>query len=101
MDESNKKVIETIDINKVNSKINILKNEYTEELNTVNYYYWPIVAKYKRRRKDLIWYFTLSCCLLFSVVFLLIFEEVTNEYWIGISISISGLILFLSTFFMI
>lgn len=89
------------EINIINGKITVLKDEYTEELNTVNYYFWPIIAKEKTRRKNLRWYFTLSCCLLFSAVILLIIFEIKNEYFIAFVLGLSLLIFGLTLFFLI
>ena len=91
----------TKSINKINDKINVLKRQFTEELNTVNYYYWPLTSKSKKKLGNLKWYFTLSCCLFFSVIILLLLHEVTNPYWIGFGLGISGAILVLTLFFLL
>lgn len=91
---------ETI-INNKNNYINVLKTKYTNELNTVNYYYWPIVARSKKKLANLKWYFTLSLCLVASVIILLLLYEITNSYWIGISLGVSLAIAGLITFFLI
>ena len=74
--------MDTKSINKLNDQINVLKRQFTEELNTVNYYYWPLTSKSKKKLGNLKWYFTLACCLFFSVIILLLLHEVTNPYWI-------------------
>lgn len=90
-----------IQINKINDEINVLKGEYTNELNTVNYYYWPIVAKIKRRKKNIKWYFTLACCLLASVTIVVLLSEITNPYWLGLGYGVSGIFFALTLFFLI
>lgn len=74
--------METRDINQINSKINNLKNEYTKELNTVNHYYWPLIAASEKKYGNLKWYLTLSICLEAAIIICLLFFEVTNPYWI-------------------
>lgn len=91
----------SMQINKINDEISVLKTEYTNELNTVNYYYWPIVAKIKKRIKNIQWYFTLACCLLASVVIIIFLKEITNPYWLGAGLGISFLIFGASLFFLI
>ena len=88
-------------IRELNIDINMLKEEWSKELDTVNYYYWPIIAKEKRRRKDLVWYFTLACILLFSCVVWIILMEIKNEYWIGAALGGSGIIVGITLFRMI
>ncbi len=93
--------MDTKSINKLNDQINVLKRQFTEELNTVNYYYWPLTSKSKKKLGNLKWYFTLACCLFFSVIILLLLHEVTNPYWIGIGLGVSGVILILTLFFLL
>lgn len=88
-------------IRELNQQINMLKEEWSNELNTVNYYYWPIIAKEKKKRKDFIWYFTLACCLLFSACVWIIFMEIKNEYWIAAALGGSGIVVGITAFRMI
>lgn len=89
------------DINKLNDQISVMKEALTNELNTVNYYYWPLISKSKKKLDNLKWYFTLACCFLASVIILLLLHEVTNEYWIGASLGLSISILAAVTFFLV
>lgn len=88
-------------INKINSEINVLKNSYTDELNTVNHYYWPIVARIKKQKTNLKWYFTLACCFMFAVIVYIVFKEVYNLYWVIPLLTFSGGIVGLIVFFLI
>ena len=88
-------------IRELNQDINMLKEEWSKELDTVNYYYWPIIAKEKKRRKDLVWYFTLACCALFSAVVWILFMDIQNEYWIGAALGGTGIIVGITAFRMI
>lgn len=89
------------EINSLNGKITILKEEYTNDLNEVNYYFWPIVAKEDKKYKNLKWYFTLACCFLFSVIFLILIFDIKNEYFIGGVVGFALLIFALTLFFML
>lgn len=86
-------------IYKINSEINVLKNNYTNELNTVNHYYWPIIARIRKQMTNLKWYFTLACCFMFSVIVYIIFKEVYNLYWVIPLLTFSGGIVGLVVFF--
>lgn len=88
-------------IKELNKEIYLLKDDWSKELDTVNYYYWPIIAKDKRNVKNHVWYFSLACCLLFAIIFWLVFEDIQNEYWIGGSLGIGAVVLFFTTFRMI
>ena len=79
-------------IRELNQEINMLKEEWSKELDTVNYYYWPIIAKEKKRRKDLVWYFTLACCLVIGAIAWILLMEIKNEYWIATALGASGII---------
>lgn len=88
-------------INHLNDQINNLKKKWNQELDTVNHYYWPIVAKIKRDKKNHVWYFTLSLCLLGCVLMWIVLGEIVNEYWLGASLGGSGIIIFLTALRMI
>ena len=88
-------------IRELNQKINVLKEEWSKELDTVNYYYWPIIAKEKKRRKDFVWYFTLACCLLFSAIVWILFMDIQNEYWIAAALGGSVVVVGITAFRMI
>ena len=83
-------------IKKCNDEINILKEKYNKELDTVNHYYWPIIAKLNRNKKNHVWYFTLACCLLGGVLMWIFLLEIVNEYWLGGSLGGCAIILFLT-----
>lgn len=89
-----------MNINTLNDQINNLKKKWNQELDTVNHYYWPIVAKLKREKKDRVWYFTISLCLLLGVVLWLTLGDIVNEYWIASSLVGTAIIIFLTAFFM-
>ncbi len=77
------------DIIKINAKINILKEEYTNLQNEVNYFYWPTDAKLRKKKKDYTWYFLISLCLLGIAILSVVCNIVRNEYLIGIVIGLS------------
>ena len=64
----------------INAQISSLKEEFTNEQNKVNYYYWPYDAKYRKKRKDYIWLFAISVCIVISVVLAFICNILKNEY---------------------
>lgn len=81
-------------INILNDQINNLKKKWNQELDTVNHYYWPIVAQIKRNKKNHVWYFTLSLCLLGAVIMWILLGEIVNEYWLGASLGSCAVIIF-------
>ena len=85
------------EIKKLNKRIDALRNECTEELNEINYAFWPEIATLKKKKKKYSWLVTIFGCVVFGVVLLLLLFEIKNEYWIGISLglSISFLIYFI------
>ena len=88
-------------IRELNQSISMLKEEWSNETDTVNHYYWPIIASEKKKRKNFVWYFTLACCLLFSAVVWILFMEIKNEYWIAAALGGSGIIVGITAFRMI
>lgn len=88
--------MDRISIRKLNEQINILKEKFNKELDTVNHYYWPIVAKLNRNKKNHVWYFTLACCLLGGVLMWIFLGEIVNEYWLGASLGGCAVVLFLT-----
>lgn len=81
-------------INNLNDQINNLKKKWNKELDTVNHYYWPIIAKIKRNKKNHVWYFTLSLCLLGGVIMWILLGEIVNEYWLGASLGGCAVVIF-------
>ena len=92
--------MKTKEINTSNSKVNNLKNDYTKELNTVNHYYWPIMAKLEKQFANLKWYFTLACCLEVTFLVCIFFFEIYGIYWvIGYNVVGLGLMALVYKFF--
>jgi len=85
------------EINTSNNRVNVLKNEYTKELNTVNHYYWPIMAQLDKQYGNLRWYLTLASCFEAAIIICLLFFEIFNLYWVlgsnGVGIGIILLVL--------
>lgn len=92
--------MKTKEINTSNSRVSNLKNDYTKELNTVNHYYWPIMAKLNKQYANLKWYLTLAFCLEVTFIVCIIFFEIYGIYWvIGYNVIGLGLILLVYKFF--
>jgi len=81
------------DIININAKINVLKEEYTKQENEVNYFYWPKDALIRKRKKDYIWLFSISICVLIIAILSVLFEILKNEYLIGMVLGLSVLLL--------
>lgn len=83
--------MELIDeIRKLNNKIDLLRDECTNELNEINYEFWPDIAKMKKKKKMFAWLVTIFSCVLFTVILWILLFEIKNEYWIGASLGVSG-----------
>lgn len=89
------------DIRVRNNEINNLKDECTKELNEINYYYWPIIAKLKKDKKNRIWYFTLSCLLIVIIAVWMIFTEYEEKFIILLAFIVDGAITCVTTIRMI
>ncbi len=82
-----------VKISNINAKINILKEEYTNLQNEVNYNFWPIDAKISKRKKDFLWLFSIAICLLITVILAVLFDILRNEYLTGLVLGLSIIIL--------
>lgn len=78
------------EIRELNNKIELLRDECTNELNEIDYAFWPEIAKLKKKKKKYLWLTTVFSCVLFSVVLWILLFEIKNEYWIGASLGVSG-----------
>lgn len=86
-------------INEKNNLINNLKNEYTKELNTVNYYFWPRVAESKKKLSNKKYYTLLSGLFIVILVVCVILFEITDYYWLGFGLGVPILIFCLNLYF--
>ena len=77
----------------INAKVNVLKDEYTKLENEINYFYWPKDALLRKRRKDYLWLFSISICVLIIAILSVLFEFLKNEYLIGLALGLAVLLL--------
>ena len=81
------------EIRELNNKIDLLRDEVTNEINEIDYAFWPEIALLKKKKKKYAWLVTIFGCVLFCVILWILLFEIVNEYWIGGSLGLSGAIL--------
>ena len=70
------------------AQMSLLKDDYSKESNTVNSYFWPLIAQNNRQLKNQLYYTGSMGCLLVLVVVIILLGGIKNEYLLWGSIAI-------------